>query len=108
MGPEESFRIWFTILLHVLLTSPIDFPRLSAERLASCRAGRHFISITRFINNGDNDHRDQLQLMLDLRLKCYCYQERTSNVSVVVDLLLMSRLISPAGLGRDIEMILMR
>jgi hypothetical protein len=61
----------------------------------------------KFINNGNNDHRDQLQLMLDLRLNCYYYQERTSNVSVVVDPLLMSRLLSPTGLGRDIEMILM-
>lgn len=102
MGPEQSFRIRLTILLHVLPTLPIlrpDFPRVSAERLASC--------IMKFINNGDNDHRDQLQLMLDFRLNCYYYQERTSNVSVVVDPLLMSRLLSPTGLGRDIEMILM-
>lgn len=46
--------------------------------------------------------------MLDFRLNCYYYQERTSNVSVIVDPLLMaSRLLSP-GLGRDIEMILMQ
>ncbi|KAG1765657.1 hypothetical protein EDD22DRAFT_968460 [Suillus occidentalis] len=127
------------IFLHHSLTElqsrHPDFPQPSRdelERLAS-RAGRRFIvasTMMKFIDDGDSDPRDRLQVMLDLasellpgtevyklydRILSTCADPKRayqylSIVAALADPLpisQLSKLLGP-GLGRDVETVLMQ